>query len=293
VGAHIELSVIFPFLPKIFLFTFFIILIKALVILFIFLFLRFHSRTAFSLSLYLFQIDEDAFILTSTAFFNGVISRENYLFIITSVLLTLIFTPWVIENKEKIYQSIRNFLKRNFPILDRFINYKVDRELSPIDVLSIKNHIIICGYGRVGSFIGRSLFLANIPFLAIDYNFSLVERAKKEGVNIIYGDPTDQDILDFAEIESAKILILALPETYDQEKIILNAKKLNPNILIIARSHRLSDHHKLKNLGVRIVIQPEFEAALSIIKKIYLFHQFSKDEITNKIKRIKLEYEGL
>ena len=293
VGAHIELSVIFPFLPKIFLFTFFIILIKALVILFIFLFLRFHSRTAFSLSLYLFQIDEDAFILTSTAFFNGVISRENYLFIITSVLLTLIFTPWVIENKEKIYQSIRNFLKRNFPILDRFINYKVDRELSPIDVLSIKNHIIICGYGRVGSFIGRSLFLANIPFLAIDYNFSLVERAKKEGVNIIYGDPTDQDILDFAEIESAKILILALPETYDQEKIILNAKKLNPNILIIARSHRLSDHHKLKNLGVRIVIQPEFEAALSIIKKIYLFHQFPKDEITNKIKRIKLEYEGL
>ena len=293
VGSHIELSAIFSFLPKIFLFSFLLILIKALIILIIFIFFRFHSKTAFSLALYLFQIDEDAFILMSTAFANGVVDRQTYLFIVTAVLLTLIITPIIIENKEKIYQLTRDFLKRYFPFVDKFITHKIDRDQSPIDVLSIKDHVIICGYGRVGSFIGRSLLLANIPFLAIDYNFHLVEKAKKEGVNIIYGDPTDIDILDFAQIENAKVLVLALPERYNQEKVILNAKKLNPKILIIARIHRKIDKHRLKSLGAHIAIQPEVEAALSIIKKIYLLNQFSQEEITQKIKRIRLEYEGV
>jgi len=293
VGSHIELSAIFSFLPKIFLFTLLLILIKALIILIIFIFFRFHSKTAFSLALYLFQIDEGAFILMSTAFANGVVDRQTYLFIVTAVLLTLIITPIMIENKEKIYQLTRDLLKRYFPFFDKFITHKIDRDQSPIDVLSIKDHVIICGYGRVGSLIGRSLMLANIPFLAIDYNFHLVEKAKKEGVNIIYGDPTDIDILDFAQIENAKVLILALPERYNQEKVILNAKKLNPKILIIARIHRKIDKHRLKSLGTHITIQPEVEAALSIIKKIYLLNQFSQEEITQKIKRIRLEYEGI
>jgi len=293
VGSHIELSIIFSFLPKIFLFTLFLVLIKALIILFIFIFFRFHSKTAFSLALYLFQIDENAFILVSTAFANGVVSRQTYLFIITSVLLTLIITPIIIENKEKIYQKLRDFLKKRIPFLEKFIACKIDKDQSPIDLLKIKNHIIICGYGRVGSFIGRSLMLSNIPFLAIDYNFHLVEKAKKEGINIIYGDPTDPDILDFAQIEEARVLILALPDNYDQEDIILKAKKLNNKLLIIARSHNKKNNLHLKKLGVNIMVQPELEAALYIIKKIYLFHNLDKEEIKNKIKRIRLEYEGI
>jgi len=114
VGAHIKLSSVFPFLPKIFLFTFLLILAKALVIILIFLFFRFHSKTAFYLALYLFQIDEDAFILMSTAFANGVLSYDNYLFVTTAVLFTLVITPYLIENKEKIYQLTRDFFKKIF-----------------------------------------------------------------------------------------------------------------------------------------------------------------------------------
>ena len=293
VGANIKLYDVFPFLPKIFFFTLILILIKALIILLIFLFFRFHSKTAFYLALYLFQIDEDAFILISTAFANGVLSNENYLFLTTVILFTLVITPYFIERKEKIYQLVRNFIKRYFPVFDSFITYRIDRDQSPIDVLSIKNHVIICGYGRMGSLIGRSLLLANIPFLAIDYNFSLVEKARREGINIIYADPTNIDILDLAQIEDAKVLVLTFPGRYSQEKVILNAKKLNPKILIIARIHRKIDQQRLKSLGVQVTIQPEVEAALSIIKKIYLFNQFSLEEISQKIKRIRLEYEGI
>jgi len=290
IGSNIKLLTITGFLPQILLFTMGIILIKILVTLFIFLVLRFHSKTSLSLALYLFQIDEDAFILLSAALFNKVISYENYSFLITSTLITLILTPVIIKNKNKIYGSTRSFIKNYLPFLEKFIAYRIDSNKSPIDTLEIKNHVVICGYGRIGGYIGRSLMLANIPYVAIDYNLYQVEKAKKQGVNIIYGDPTDINILDYAQVDEALILILALPERLAQEAVVLNARKLKRDIFIISRVHRQADQTRMKDLGANLVVQPEFEASLTIIKKIYLWHKMDKQDIINKIRRLKIEH---
>ncbi len=290
IGSNIKLLTVAGFLPQILLFTVGIILIKILVTLFIFLVLRFHSKTSLSLALYLFQVDEDAFILLSAALFNKVISYNTYLFVITSTLITLILTPIIIKNKNKIYTLIRSFIKKYLPFLEKFIAYRIDSNQSPIDTLEIKNHVVICGYGRIGGYIGRSLMLANIPYVAIDYNLYQVEKAKKQGVNIIYGDPTDIDILDYAQVDEALILILALPERLAQETVVLNARKLNRNIFIISRVHRQADQTRMKDLGANLVVQPEFEASLTIIKKIYLWHKMDKQDIINKIRRLKIEH---
>ncbi|KKQ01456.1 MAG: hypothetical protein US11_C0008G0013 [Candidatus Roizmanbacteria bacterium GW2011_GWA2_36_23] len=290
IGMNIQVVSIIKDLPAILLFTLAVVMVKALIVLFIFLFLRFHSRTSFSLALYLFQIDEDAFILMSSAYLNRVVSYEHYLFILTSVLITLISTPILIKNRDVLYTKIRTFIKRFLPFLERFIVYRIDRDQSPIDVLQIKKHVVICGYGRVGSYIGKSLMMTNIPFVAIDYNFHVVEQAKKEGINIIYGDPSDIDLLDYAQVDEALFLILALPEKFAQEAIVLNSKKLNPKIIIIGRVHREADQRRMKDLGVQVVVQPEFEASLSIIKKIYHWHNLDKEDILQKIRRLKLEH---
>ncbi len=290
IGLSVKLGVIFTLIPKILLFTGSIMLVKALIILIIFLFFRFHSRTAFSLAMYLFQIDEDAFILMSQSFSNKVFSLEQYTFIITSVLLTLVVTPIIIANKDKIYYAIRKFIKKYLPFLGNWITYRVDRDQAPIDVIDIKDHVVICGYGRVGGHIGRALSLANIPFIAVDYNYQVVEKAKKEGVNIIYGDPTDMEILDYVQTDMAKVLVIAVPEKFSQESIVINAKKLNKKIVIFTRIHREQDQVRMKDLGVDIIIQPEFEASLSIIRRILYWHGLDKEEISRKIKRLKLEH---
>lgn len=290
IGMNIKVPLIISSLPSILMFTIVVVFIKAIIVLAIFLFMKFHSKTAFSLSLYLFQIDEDAFILMSSAYLNRVISLDHYLFVITSVLLTLVLTPILIKNKDSLYSFIRTITKKYLPFLEQFITYRIDRDQSPIDTLQIKNHIVICGYGRIGSYIGRSLMMANIPFVAIDYNFQIVERAKKEGVNIIYGDPSDLDILDYTQVEEALMIIIALPEKLAQETIVLNAKKLNSKIFIISRVHMEADQRRMKDLGVHLVVQPEFEASLSIIKKIYLLHKLPKEDIINKIRRLKIEH---
>lgn len=290
IGTHIQLPLLLLSLPKLLLFTGVIMAIKAGIILSVFLYFRFSSRLAFSLAALLFQLSETAFILLTLALGNKLINQEEYLFIISAILISLICTPLVINKKESLYGGIRTFFKNYIPALETFIKTRVDFKPSSIDVLDLKDHIVICGYGRVGSYIGRALMLANIPFIAIDYNFHIVQRAKREGVNIIYGDPTDMDILDFAQVENAVALISVIPDKYSQEAIALSSKKLNPQILIMSRLHNHEFLTRLKDLGVDIVVLPEFEASLSIIKRIFMLKKMPKEDMLHKIRHLKVEH---
>ena len=293
IGMNINLGVLFPSLFPMIVFALIIMIVKAFIIFFIFTSFKFHSKLSTYLSLYLFQIDEDAFILMSVAYANKLFTQEQYMFVISTVLISLLCTPTLIAKKEKFYKTFWHFIERFLPFIHTYVTKRIDRDKSTIDTLNIKNHIILCGYGRIGSHVGRALLLADIPFVAIDYNFATVEKAKKLGVNVIYGDPTDIDMLDYAEAEHATAIVLALPDRFAQESIVMNAKKLNKDIVVMSRVHHLFDHKRMKDLGVHVVIQPEFEASLSIIKKIMMLKRISRDDIVKHIAYFKKEHEGI
>lgn len=293
IGMNINLGILFPSLLPMLGFAVLVMAAKALIVFFIFTGFKLHSKLSTYLALYLFQIDEDAFILISVAYANKLFTQEQYMFIISAVLVSLLFTPSLISKKEKVYKSFWHFVSRFLPFIHTYVTKRIDRDKSSIDALNITNHVILCGYGRIGSYVGRALLLADIPFIAIDYNFQTVERAKKLGVNILYGDPTDIDMLDYAEAENAVAVVLALPDRYAQESIVLNAKHLNKDIIVMSRVHKIVDHKRMKDLGVHVVVQPEFEASLSIIKKLLMLKRVSKDDIVKHIAYFKKEHEGL
>jgi len=288
-GFFVDPFIVTHQLPKIILFLIIVYLVKIFIVLLIFLRFRFHPRTAFSLALMLCGIGEDAFFFLYQGFSQKIIDLSSYNFALIIVLVSFVLTPIVINQREKIYLHLRSLLKKYLPFLDSYLTHNFERDIPNINVLPLKNHVILCGYGRVGGLVGRALMLANIPFIAIDYNFHVVERARRSGVNIIYGDPTQIDVLDYAQCESASTLIVALPDQYSRETVIFNAKRLNPNILIIARVHHDNDRLRIKDLGVHVVVQPEFEASLSIIKSIFYAHGLNKEEIRQKIKQLRGE----
>ena len=76
--------------------------------------------------------------------------------------------------------------------------------------MPIKDHIVICGYGRVGKYIGRALEMAKIPYLVVDYNQATVADLRSKGVQVVYGDPADKDVLDYAQVDFAKAVVIAI-----------------------------------------------------------------------------------
>ena len=293
IGTNIDLGILFPILGPVLVFALLVMLVKAIIIFSIFLSFRFHSKLSTYLALFLFQIDEDAFILMSVAYKNGIFTTPQYMFVITVVLISLLITPALISKKEQVYRIFWRFVSRVLPFVHSFVSRRIDRDRSSIDALDIRDHVVICGYGRIGSAVGRALLLADIPFVAVDYNFQTVEKAKKLGITIVYGDPSDIDILDYVETEHASAIVVALPDRLVQETIILNAKKLNRDIIVMSRVHRMIDHKRMKDLGVHVVVQPEFEASMSIIKKIMLLKHIPKDTILRHIDYFKKEHEGI
>jgi len=289
-GLTIEPIFFVAHLPLILTLSILVILVKIMVVLGIYLFFRFHSRTAFTLGLLLFQIGEAAFVILFQGFSQGVIDTDSYHIALSVVIVTLICTPAIISANSFIYARLRNLIRKHLTFVESFIKNRIDREIPNIDALKMDQHMIICGYGRVGKYVGRALMFANVPFIAVDYNIHTIEAARKEGINAIYGDPTEIDVLDYAECENAAALIAAVPDRSMQEMIILNAKKLNPKIVLFTRVHIEADQRRMKDLGVEVIVQPEFEASLSIIRRILVWRGVDKVEIANKIKRLKIEH---
>ena len=117
--------------------------------------------------------------------------------------------------------------------------------------------MIIIGYGRNGKQAALKLHKANRAFLVIENNPKAIKDLIAEDKLHIYGDATEDEILDKASIAHAHSLILALPSDADNLFIAISARQQNPNLLIISRVSHESSYKKLKTVGVDNVIMPD------------------------------------
>ena len=139
----------------------------------------------------------------------------------------------------------------------------------------------------MGSWIGKALTDFKIPFAVIEYNQTVVGNLKAMGIPVIYGDPGEPEVLESLNIQNAKALILAIPDRVAQENLIAYVQTYAPNVKIISRVHQDEDFIKLKAMRVDRIVQPEFEAAVAIVRGILTSMGKSKEEISKSIKSLR------
>ncbi len=122
---------------------------------------------------------------------------------------------------------------------------------------AMKNHTILCGYGRIGKQVSDELLARNMPFLVIDENTEVIKGSENTNIKFIEGDATHDDVLIKAGIENARALISALPVDADNLYISLSARDLNEKIVIISRGSDQSAEKKLHKAGADHIILPE------------------------------------
>lgn len=123
-------------------------------------------------------------------------------------------------------------------------------------IKNVKNHYIICGYGRMGQAIATEFRARNIPFVVVENNPEQLPKLITEKVLFVEGDATDEKMLIAAGVESAKGLITVAPTDADNTFIVLTARGINPNLFIVARSIRVEDEPKLRRAGADRVMSP-------------------------------------
>jgi voltage-gated potassium channel len=120
----------------------------------------------------------------------------------------------------------------------------------------IRDHYIICAYGRVGKTVARELEAEGVPFVVLDRDEDLEEQMISDGVFYVIGDPTVEPVLRSAGIERAKGLICAVDDDADNVYIALAARSLNPDIFIVGRASAETSADRLYRAGADRVISP-------------------------------------
>ena len=123
-------------------------------------------------------------------------------------------------------------------------------------IRSIKNHYIICGYGRIGRIICRELKTIGTAVVVIDSNGNATQGLEEEGIPHIVGDATSEEILIEAHIERAKGLVSVVASDADNVFITMSARGLNPELFILARAEEEHTEKKLIRAGANKVVMP-------------------------------------
>ncbi len=156
------------------------------------------------------------------------------------------------------------------------------------EIEKLKNHAIICGFGRIGRMIASQLLEGGIPFLILDQDAGRVAEAREAGWLTLQGEATDESVLRAAGIGRARVLATVLPNDAANVFITLSARNMNPSIQIIARGEVPSTERKLLQAGANRVVLPAHIGADRIAHLI--LHPNARELLGNKTKS-SIEFE--
>jgi monovalent cation:H+ antiporter-2, CPA2 family len=235
-----------------------VILIKALVLGAITRLFGYGNIVPLAVGLTLFQLGEFSFVLAQVGLSTNSIDTALYSLLLSTAILTTVLTPFVSKAAVPIYR-----------LRQRYFRHEALQTIH-IPENGLKQHIIVAGGGRVGYYIARILQNMALPFVVIEFDSNRLDRLKEKSLPTIYGDTTQETVLQTARVDSARLFLLTLPDITSVRETIQKVRRINPSLHIIARVEDPDHFSGLSQDGVYELVQPEFEASLEIIRQAML-----------------------
>ena len=141
-------------------------------------------------------------------------------------------------------------------VVEGEINKILTRRRSMKAIEKLRNHFIICGFGRMGSFVCEQLHARGIPFVVVENKVEVQDKVVQAGHYLAPGDATEEHVLLTASIKSARGLVSVLNSDASNVYVVLTARELNPDLEIIARAAEESAQSRLMRAGATRVVSP-------------------------------------
>jgi CPA2 family monovalent cation:H+ antiporter-2 len=263
--------------------TLFIIVIgKSVAAFLIVLAFRHPVSTALTISASLAQIGEFSFILAGFGVELGLLPPQGRDLILTGAILSILLNPLsfaAIDWMRPYFERTRLFKARESKAATEpgktpsaAPSSGSDVEEGPPKITRLSDHVVLVGYGRVGSLIGPSLKSSGVPFLVIEVADKAVSTLRDAGIETIVGNAASPGILAAANLKEANHLVVAIPNVFEAGQIVEQARNANPRLMVYARAHSDAEVAHLTDLGTNVVIMGEREIARRITDE--LAHQF-------------------
>lgn len=224
-----------------------------------------HPRsTALTIAASLAQIGEFSFILAGLGVSLQLLPEEARNLILAGALLSILINPLLFALQDRWMRAPE--AKGAAPAAPALEPVMPTRE--PIQPTGLSNHVVLVGYGRVGTFIGDALTAAGTPLLVIEDGEDRITKLKERNIEVISGNAADPEVAAAANLTAARCLLLAIPDAFESGQIVEQARSLNPNLTIIARAHSDGEISHLKKYGASAVVMGEHEIAKAMIAAV-------------------------
>jgi monovalent cation:H+ antiporter-2, CPA2 family len=237
-------------------------------------------RTITMVGLGLAQIGEFSFIISRSGFLYGILSQEIYQAFLVMALVTMAITPFVIGAGPR-----TSDLLCRIPYVQRHLQNRC-----PIQETQRKhlvNHLVIIGYGITGRNLAHAARAGGIPYTIIELNPETVRSERAAGEPIAFGDATNDGVLSHADIEQARIAVVAINDPVSTRKIVELCRRMNPDLFIIVRTRYLIEVKPLQELGANEVIPEEFETSVEIFTRVLHKYLIPRERIERFIGEVR------
>jgi len=223
-------------------------------------------RTALTVSAGLAQIGEFSFILAALGVSLGLLPRQGHSLVVAGALISIALNPLSFRLIGPIARSLReggrwagNRRHAADPLAELPMA-TAERFMS--------KQVVLVGYGRVGKRIAAALEAAGIAFVVAEENREAVEQLRARGMAAVFGNATDPTVLVQAHIATARMLVVATPETIEVRKMAEVARALNPTIAVAVRSHNSEEAALLEAEHTARVFVGEDELATAMVAHV-------------------------
>lgn len=201
-------------------------------------------------------IGEFSFVVARVGLDGGHVTPELYSLMITTTVLTLVLSPMLF----KLDNPVHRFLSSVFP------QKRAGVPFSAI-VPELTDHVIVAGYGRTGNAVASVLKERGIPFIVIDSNH---QRITNQGdLPYVWGDASKEEILSAAGVDTARCLVVTVPNSSGLKLTVERARALNGDLQIFCRAMSLDEIDLLEQYGVQDPVLPEYEAGRELGERAY------------------------
>jgi CPA2 family monovalent cation:H+ antiporter-2 len=212
---------------------------------------RYSVWTALMAAVGLTQIGEFSFIIVKTAREAGIVGSDIYNATLAASLISILVNAALLRTVpgwiKKVQQSTA--ARKHLPTVE-----------------SLRDHVVLCGFGRVGSTVGGALDKFRIPFLVIEKDTDVIQALRSRNIPCLFGDASHPHLLHAAGVRNASLVIMTLSDARIAQLAVANVRKLNATVPILSRSETISDMEHLKAAGATDVVQPEFVASAKMVQ---------------------------
>ena len=256
------------------------IILKAVIVALVVRMVKYEAGVALRTSLILAQAGEFSFVILALGVEQKLVSGQALQVILAASLLSMVIAPFLIQYNGRIARKLVQSYSRN--------SGQVVQDIDEVGK-HLHNHVIICGYGRSGQFLGRFLSEEHIPYVALDIDPTRVLEAAAAGENVMFGDAARRVVLEAAGAARAKALVISYADNRAAMKILHIVQENYPQLPVIVRTVDDSNMDALREAGAAEVVPEILEGSLMLASHALMLFGVPLNRVVKRIRLFREE----